>query len=122
MVRLALANGGHLPRNASASGGRDAAAVVGVGDPADHPDAIRSVLARHALRPPANGAERKGRQASIVVPEAAPDLLRRVSAGEAGVVGTEDFLRVARGEGHGKSPACVRGATNRDALLCGVNG
>ncbi len=47
-----------------------------------------------------------------------PDLRGCVGAGAQGVVGAGgDFLRVAPGGGDGKSPAGVREASNRDALL-----
>src|SRR5215208_2541199 len=61
MVRLALADGDNLPRSAPASGGRDAKAVVGVGDPKDHPCTLGPLLACYPIGPPANCVERAGR-------------------------------------------------------------
>jgi hypothetical protein len=90
--------------------------------PAHHPGAFGLVLTRNPLRPPTNGAEHRSRPASGVVPQTLPDFLRCFGAGEKGVVGTGDFSRLVLGVGHGKSAASVRGAANRNALLCGLNG
>jgi len=57
-----------------------------------------------------------------VVPQTLPNFLRCDCAGEKGVVGSGDFLRLALEAGHGKSAASVRRAPNRHALLCGLNG
>jgi hypothetical protein len=46
-----------------------------------------------------------------------PDLRGGVGAGRQGAVGAGDFLQVAPGSGHGKSPAGVGGMPYRDALL-----
>src|SRR5215212_1893657 len=101
---------------------RDVKAVVGDGDPKDHPGTLGLVLARNPLRPPTNGAEHRSRPASGVVPQTLADFLRCFGAGEKGVVGSGDFSRLALGAGHGKSAASFRGAANRNALLCGLNG
>jgi len=51
-----------------------------------------------------------------------PTFLGRFGAGAQRVVGTCDFLRVAFGDRHGKSPTGLRGTPNRRSLLRGVNG
>src|SRR5215207_3729149 len=122
MVRLALADGDDLPRSASASRGRDAKAVVGVGDPKDHPCTLGPLLACYPLGPPANGVERAGCPAGSMVPQTSPDLLGCFGAGTQGVMGARDFSGVSRRARHGRSPAVTRGAPNRNALLCSLNG
>jgi hypothetical protein len=57
-----------------------------------------------------------------VVPQNSPDFLRCSGAGKKGVVGACDFSAITCGHRYGKSPAEVRGAANRNALLCGLNG
>src|SRR3954447_17262883 len=109
LVRLALEDGGDLPRSAAAPWARDAATVVRASHSADDPRAFGSVLDRHALRPSANGAGlRSAAPAGGVVPQIPPNLLRCAGAGTAGVVGGRDFLRVGPRSGHGKSTAGVR--------------
>jgi hypothetical protein len=124
VVCLALADGDDLPGSAATPGHGDAAAVVvGAGDPKNHTGAVGVVLAHHPVRSPANGVEEHGgRPTSGMVPQASPNLLRRFGAGTPGVVGTRNFSRVAAGAGHGKSPAGVCGAPNRNALLRGLIG
>jgi hypothetical protein len=122
VVRLALADRDDLSGSASASGCRDAKAVVRAGNTKDHPGAVGTVLARNPVCPPANNAEHRGHPAGDMVPQTLPDLLGCFSAGTPGVVGACNFSGVAPRAGHGKSPASVRGAPNRNALLCGLNG
>ncbi len=50
MVRATLAIGGHVRSGASASGYRDATAVVGVGDPSNNTGAVGAVFARDVVR------------------------------------------------------------------------
>ena len=108
--------------SAAASRRRDAKTVVGASNPADYPGVVRSVLARNPICPPANDAEHGGRPASGLVPQNSPDFLRCFGAGKKGVVGACDFSAITCGHRYGKSPAEVRGAANRNALLCGLNG
>jgi hypothetical protein len=122
-VRLALADRDDLPESTSASRDRDAKAMLGDGHTAHHPGTtLGLVLARNPLRPPTNGAQHRSHPASGVVPQTLPDFLRCDCAGEKGVVGSGDFSRLVLGAGHGKSAASFRGAANRNALLCGLNG
>ena len=72
-------------------------------------------------------ADRQMRRAVGVVRQAAwyhkrdPDLRRRFGAGAQRVVGSRsDFLRVAFGDRHGKSPTGICGTPNRGGLLRGV--
>jgi DDE superfamily endonuclease len=109
LVRLTLEDGSDFPRSEAASRSRNAATVVGVGHPADDSRAFGSVLARHAPRPSADGAEHGGAAAGSVVPQTLPDFLRCTRAGAAGVVGAGgDFLQLGPRSGHGKSAAGVR--------------
>jgi hypothetical protein len=57
-----------------------------------------------------------------MVAQTPSDLHGGASAGEKGVVGARAFSAVAEGAGHGKSAAGVRGAPDRNALLCSLNG
>src|SRR5215213_5410226 len=91
-------------------------------NPADHPGVAGTVLARNLVCSPANDAEHGDRPAGSVVSQTQPDLLRCFGAGTQGVMGTRDFSALAPRAGHGKSPAGVCGASNRNALLCSLNG
>ncbi|CAA9398232.1 MAG: hypothetical protein AVDCRST_MAG22-1225, partial [uncultured Rubrobacteraceae bacterium] len=115
----ALAAGGDLPRDTQAPGIRDAEAVDGVGDPKDHPGAFGPVLGGHLVRPSADGAGGGCLQAGGLVPQGPSDFRRRFGVGAKGAVGPRgaDFLRVARTDRHGKSPAGLRGTPNRGGLL-----
>src|SRR3954452_9294853 len=94
--------------------------MVGAGDPPDDARAVGSVLAGHAVCPSANEANRGCRSPGGLVPQSLPDLRGRVGAGTQGSVGAGDFLQVASGSGHGKSPAGVGRMPYRDALLRSV--
>ena len=110
-----------LPRSAPASGGRDAKAVVGFGDSADHPGTLGPLLACYHIGPPANGVECADCPAGTMVPQTSPDLLRCACAGAQGVVGPgADFSRVACRNRHGKSSTRTCGTTNRRGLLCSL--
>jgi hypothetical protein len=62
-------------QEARASGRGGAKAVVGAGNPKDHPGVVRAVLARNPLRSPANDAEHGGRPAGGMVSQNPPNLL-----------------------------------------------
>ena|SRR4028118_17320 len=108
MVYLALADGDDLPGSAEASGGGNTKAVVGAGNPKDHSGAVRVVLDRYPVGPPANGAKYTDPPASGLVAQSPPDLPGCSGAGEKGVVGTHDFSWVVKRAGHAKSAAGIR--------------
>ena len=59
-----------------------------------------------------------------LAPQGSSHLRRCARVGAQRVVGSgrADFLRVARGDRHGKSPTGLHGTANRGGLLRGVNG
>jgi DDE superfamily endonuclease len=81
------------------------------------------VLAGYRVRPWAHGAGSRRLQAGGLVPQEASHLRRCARHGAQTVVGpAADFLRVALGGRHDKSPKGICGTTNRGCLLCSLNG
>ena len=75
LVREALADGDHFSRGSPAPGLRDSEALVRAGGPKDRSRAVGAVLRGCVTRPPAKGADPKGRKAGGMVREGASDLL-----------------------------------------------
>jgi hypothetical protein len=122
LVRYALAAGSNLPGGAQASGIRHATSVVGYGDPKNYTGTVGTVLGDHFACASPDETGNRSFSAGGLVPQAGSHLCRRFGVGTQRVVGTCDFLRVAFGDRHGKSPTGIYGTTNRSGLLHRVNG
>jgi hypothetical protein len=98
--------------------------VVGTGDKPNYTGAVGFVLAGHIVAPsPDDTGSGRLSASGGLVPQGSSDLLRGACVGAQIVVGTgADFLRVALGDRHDKSPPGLCGTTNRRGLLRSVNG
>ena len=122
MVRQKVADGSHLRGGPSASRHGDATAVVGESHRPHDALLVGAVLVRQLVG--RTVAQRAGvaRTPRGVVHQTVRDLLGHNGVCAALVVEAATFSDVEHGERRDKSPTRIVRASNRDALLCCVNG